>query len=376
MTTDTMPGSGITGSGRPAFAGDNKLKLGLFGANMSCQTALTTIPERWIGDWDENVEVAELADGAGLEFILPVSRWKGYAGKVDPAGVCNETIAWATGLLAKTKRLTVFATVQAPLIHPVFAAKQFATADQIGHGRFGLNIVVGWNDQELEMFGNTVPAPDRYPYTREWVEIIRRIWAGEDEFDFNGRFFQLRGLRGKPFPYGGTRPLLVNAGMSDVGRAFAMDCCDCWFSTPPSPKDDFSQSIAEAKAPAAARGIDYPVLTSSTVICRSTKREAEEFYRYVCENADWEAVDRVLEIRRLSGRKLPEGDKQQQRQEMLKGFGSFIIVGDPDHVASEFARLNRQGIDGIAMIFVNQKREVPFFLQEVAPRLQAMGLRS
>ena len=53
-----------------------------------------------------------------------------------------ETVNWASGLLAATKRLTVFGTVHAPLIHPVIAAKEFVTADHIGEGRFGLNVVV------------------------------------------------------------------------------------------------------------------------------------------------------------------------------------------------------------------------------------------
>ena len=52
-----------------------------------------------------------------------------------------------------TKRVTVFGTVHAPLFNPVIAAKEMVTADHIGEGRFGLNIVVGWNEGEFEMFG-------------------------------------------------------------------------------------------------------------------------------------------------------------------------------------------------------------------------------
>ena len=40
-----------------------------------------------------------------------------------------------------------------PLVHPVYAAKQFVTADHAGEGRFGLNIVCGWNQGEFDMFG-------------------------------------------------------------------------------------------------------------------------------------------------------------------------------------------------------------------------------
>ena len=47
----------------------------------------------------------------------------------------------------------MFGTVHAPLFHPLIAAKQFVTADHVSEGRFGLNIVVGWNEDEFQMFG-------------------------------------------------------------------------------------------------------------------------------------------------------------------------------------------------------------------------------
>jgi len=47
----------------------------------------------------------------------------------------------------------VFGTVHAPLFNPVIAAKEMVTADHVGEGRFGLNIVVGWNEGEFQMFG-------------------------------------------------------------------------------------------------------------------------------------------------------------------------------------------------------------------------------
>jgi len=47
------------------------------------------------------------------------------------------------------------------LFNPLIAAKEFVTADHIGEGRFGLNLVVGWNEDEFEMFG--VAARSRIP---------------------------------------------------------------------------------------------------------------------------------------------------------------------------------------------------------------------
>ena len=131
----------------------NTLKLGLFGANCSSGRAVTKVPERWSGSWPDCLRLARMADDAGIEFMLPVGRWKGYGGDTDYQGETFETITWAAGLLGATKRLTVFGTVHAPMFHPIIAAKQFVTADHIGDGRFGLNIVCGWNADEFTMFG-------------------------------------------------------------------------------------------------------------------------------------------------------------------------------------------------------------------------------
>ena len=141
------------GSSRYHMHSDHPFKLGLFGANCSSGRAANVLPERWLGDWDSCAEMARIADDGGIDFILPIGRWRGYGGPTDFQGTTFETITWATGLLALTNKLTVFGTVHAPLFNPMVAAKQIVTADHIGRGRFGLNIVVGWNEPEFQMSG-------------------------------------------------------------------------------------------------------------------------------------------------------------------------------------------------------------------------------
>src|SRR5262249_1436014 len=160
-----------------------------------------------------------MADAAGIEFMLPIARWRGYGDASDYHRTTFETITWACGLLAATRTLTVFGTVHAPLIHPILAAKQFVTVDHIGRGRFGLNIVCGWNEDEFEMFGER-EHDTRYVFGQEWLDIVERIWTSDRRFDFAGQFFNLSGVTGDPKPYGGSRPVLMNAGASTAGRSF------------------------------------------------------------------------------------------------------------------------------------------------------------
>jgi len=131
----------------------NALKIGLFGANCSSARTATLVPERWLASWPDCLQMARIADEAGIDFLLPIGRWKGYGGSSNFHGTTFETVTWACGLLAATKRIAIFGTVHAPLFHPLIAAKEMVTADHIGQGRFGLNVVAGWNESEFEMFG-------------------------------------------------------------------------------------------------------------------------------------------------------------------------------------------------------------------------------
>src|SRR5205814_7406908 len=193
---------------RAQMGSANRLKLGLFGANCSSGRAMTMVPERWSGSWPDCVALAKMADEAGIEFMLPIGRWKGYGGVTDYQGETFETVTWAAGLLASTRRLVVFGTVHAALIAPLIAAKEFVTADHIGEGRFGLNLVCGWNEGEFEMFGATLRDHEaRYAYAQEWLDVVKLAWSPREDFDFAGQFIRLRGGRAYPEPYGGTCPL-------------------------------------------------------------------------------------------------------------------------------------------------------------------------
>ena len=70
----------------------NKLNLGLFGANCSGGLAVTTVPERWDASWENNQKLARMSDDAGMEFMLPLGRWKGYGEVTDHNGSNFETL--------------------------------------------------------------------------------------------------------------------------------------------------------------------------------------------------------------------------------------------------------------------------------------------
>jgi alkanesulfonate monooxygenase SsuD/methylene tetrahydromethanopterin reductase-like flavin-dependent oxidoreductase (luciferase family) len=359
---------------------DNAFKIGLFGANCSSGRAVTMVPERWTASWRDNLALGRLADEAGIDFLLPIGRWKGYGGDTDYQGETFETITWATGLLASTKRICVFGTVHAPLFPPIIAAKQMVTADHVGEGRFGLNIVCGWNEGEFDMFGvNTGDQKNRYAQGQEWIDALRRIWT-ENDFDFDGDFFHLHGVRAKPKPWNATRPMIMNAGASPDGKAFAMRNCDALFTTArrptheEAPLDEAAADVAEAKAQARVYGNEIGVYTVGVVTVRPTQREAEDYARYVDENTDWNAVDAIMEMKGFNEK--PPDVRARLRAGYARGMGGMPIIGSPDTVAAQFARVAAAGFDGMALSFVHYTNELPFFRDEVLPRLERLGLRT
>jgi alkanesulfonate monooxygenase SsuD/methylene tetrahydromethanopterin reductase-like flavin-dependent oxidoreductase (luciferase family) len=356
----------------------NKLKIGLFGANCSSGRAVTLVPERWSGSWSDNLKLVRMADEAGIDFMLPIGRWKGYGGDTDYQGATFETITWATALLASTKRITVFGTVHAPLFNPIMAAKQMVTADHVGEGRFGLNIVVGWNEGEFEMFGvHQREHEQRYEYAQEWIDVIKTIWSDKEDFDFHGRYLDLKQIRGKPKPYGGAEPVIMNAGASPVGQAFAIRNCDAFFlQASRTSLDETAQHVIAAKSQAKEQGRELGVYTVGVVTCRPTKKEAQDYWHHaIVEHADWNAVDSILALKDITAQNTPAEKFQQIRNGYAQGMGGLPMIGDPDDVAQALADLSQAGLTGIAISLVNYADELPFFCDEVLPRLERIGLR-
>ena len=320
--------------------------------------------------------MAKMADNAGIDFILPIGRWKGYGGETDFQGTTFETITWATGLLAHTKRITVFGTVHAPLFNPMVAAKQIVTADHVGRGRFGLNIVVGWNEPEFQMSGiQQREHGDRYEYAEEWIAAIKQMWKEKESFDFDADYIHLKNVVAKPKLYVDNTPLIINAGQSETGRAFAMQHCHAFFTNfRESDVKNSAEFVSKFKAAAKQLKREVNVYTQGHVVCRKTKREATEYFNYLTtEGVDYEAIHEVLRLKGINPENTPNYDDFVLNLPP-KNLG-YPIIGSPDDVAKKFQQMHNAGLSGIAFSLVHYVDELPLIVSDVIPRLESLGLR-
>ena len=206
------------------------MMLGLFLPTQTGGFSKSTLPRSSRWDFDYIRDLTLTAERYGLVFVFGLQQWllgKGGFGGEDAPSPENflDPFISTVAIGALTTRMITISTVHVLYgsWHPLHLARFAATADHISKGRFGLNIVTGYDQREPQMFGMTRIAHDeRYDRADEFSSIMEDLWAGEDNLTYEGRFYQLDGAYVSPRPAYG-RPILVSASASPAGFAYAAD---------------------------------------------------------------------------------------------------------------------------------------------------------
>lgn len=380
---DATQSEGVERATTNALFNGNKLKLGIFGLNCNNGCAMTTAPEGYFLDWEITKKVAQAADNAGFEVLVPVSRWKGLGGANNFNGRNFETYTWAAGLAALTKNITLTTTSHVQVTHPIFAAKQAATIDHISGGRYALNIVCGWFGPEIEMFGQTfLDHEDRYDYTEEWFDIVKGLWTGgdNDSFTYNGKYFQIDDCLALPKPLQRPYPAVINAGGSERGRNFIASQCDVGYIviTDHNNLDATRKQVADYRELAARKyNREVQVWTHAYVIQRDTEAEAKAYLdRITGEYGNDVAADTAAKFLGLSSEIMPAEAWQTFKTHLKAGYGGYGIVGSEAQVAEKLEELSDVGLDGVAVHWVDYDEGLGRFNEVTLPKLEAVGLRA
>ena len=362
---------------RPPLLNDNAFKLCLFGFNLTGGQTISTAEGVNNPTWENNTRLAQMADRAGFEALIPVGRWIGFGGPSQYHSKSFESYTWAAGLGAKTQHSMVVATGHVPALHPIVAAKQAVTVDHITNGRFALNLVSGWFKQEIEIFGAEMLDHDgRYAQAGEWIDVVKRLWREPEAFDFQGEFFKLTGAAADPKPIQSPHPVVINAGISPRGQQFSAQHADVGFIAGESLEQIATNAAAFRKVARDQFDRDIVLLADVVVACFPTDEEARTYADYVAEKGDKIAAGNNAAIMQAHSKGWSDEQYARFMRQFMQSYGCAQGVGSPETVARFFMDLKEAGVDGAAFsIMGHWEDNLRRVTEEVVPMLEAAGLR-
>jgi len=184
---------------------------------------------RYMPTFALNKEVVRKAERYGFDFALSMIKLRGFGGKTQFWEHNLESFTLMAGLAAVTDKIKIFATAATLTLPPAIVARMASTIDSIAPGRFGINLVTGWQKAEYDQMGlwpGDSHYKDRYNYLAEYATVLRELLE-TGRSDFKGRYFQMNDCLVSPRPHD-TK--IICAGSSDEGLAFTARYADYSFA--------------------------------------------------------------------------------------------------------------------------------------------------
>jgi pyrimidine oxygenase len=239
-----------------------------------------------------NKAIVQKAEHYGLDFALSMIKLHGFGGKTEFWDYNLESFTLMAGLAAVTERIKLYASTAVLTLPPALVARMATTIDSIAPGRFGINIVSGWQKAEYDQMGMW-PGDHyfgkRYDYSGEYVTVMKELWS-TGESNHKGEFFTMDNCMMKPVP--SSHISIVAAGQSGRGMDFAADYADFNFVmgtgiNTPTACAPTAQRLAEA---AAKTGRDVGSYILFMVIADETDEAAQATWQSYREGADMGAL--------------------------------------------------------------------------------------
>jgi pyrimidine oxygenase len=348
------------------------LDLGIFLPNAKGGAIMAeTSPPQYLPTWKLNVLNARIAEDAEFAFLLSMVKWRGFGGITNHWDYSLESFTLMAACAAVTRRIELYASVAISTIHPAVIAKMTATIDDISGGRFGVNIVSGWNKLEYEQMGlwrGDDYFKYRYEYATEYLEVLRALWTtGRSSHD--GRFFKLEDCKSYPIP-SRTIPI-VCAGQSERGLRFTAQHAD--YSFLGGQNDSLADlGVLNGKLQELARGFGRNVgaYVLLTVIAEETDDAAFAKRDFYIAHSDKTAM---AEWARVAGMDFSRATYKDLAVQTFMAIP--YVAGSYQTVADYLDGLAEQGLAGVCFIFPDYERDLQRLVENVLPRLKYRSTR-
>ena len=386
---------------------------------------------------DHYVDLARKAEAAGFDtlFLADSVSIRGIDAptfdRVIAPSLSFEPLTLLGALAAVTSKIGLIATASTSYSEPYNLARQFASLDQISGGRIGWNLVTSSDPEAAKNFGGArqrqqAAHADRYSRAREFHDVVSKLWdSWEDDallldkasgvfIDRNklhfahheGEHFNVRGpLNVLRSPQG--KPVLVQAGASEDGRALAAATAEAIFAAHQS-LEDAQEFYNDVKSQAAALGRDpehIKILPGVTIFTAPTSAEAHAKHQRL-QDLVHPQVGLALLSSLLGGvdlsqlsldgplpKELPVTNASKSRQLLIQKLaaeglsirelylklsgarGHWTLVGSPTEVVDQLQSwFEGRGADGFNILPPTYPEGLDDFIALILPELRRRGL--
>jgi pyrimidine oxygenase len=322
-----------------------------------------------------NKAVAIKAEEYGLDFLLSMIKLRGFGGETQFWDYNLESFTLMAGLAGVTNRIKLFATAASLVLPPAIMARMAVTIDSIAPGRFGVNLITGWQRPEYSQMG-LWPGDEhfatRYEHLSEYAQIAKELWT-TGQSDLKGKHFQMDDCRLLPMPEGKIQ--IVCAGQSDAGLAFMAEhadynfCLGVGINTPLA----VAETTARVQAAAAKTGRKVGALGLYMIIADETDEAAMAKWNHYQDGADLGAITWMGD--QAAADKHSGEDTNARRYALPEGainFNMGTLVGSYATVARMLDELSTvPGMAGAMLTFDDFLQGLDDFGQKIQPLMKS-----
>jgi pyrimidine oxygenase len=349
------------------------VELGIFVPIGNNGWIISTNSPQYLPSFELNRSVTLRAEAYGFDFALSMIKLHGFGGKTQFWDHNLESFTLMAALAAITKRIGIYATAATLTLPPAIVARMAATIDSISGGRFGINLVTGWQKAEYSQMGlwpGEAHFKNRYEYLGEYTQIMRELWETGCS-DFKGRFFQMDHCVLSPRPQSQVK--LICAGQSEAGMEFSARYADMNFciakgtNTPRA----IGPTIERLHAATARYGREVGAYLLLTCIIDDTDASAMAKWEHYKAGADEEALAYI------AAQSAMDSSPTANVKQIVGGEGAINLnigtfIGSPASVAQMLDELaSIPGVKGVLLTLDDFREGLDRFGREVVPRMRS-----
>lgn len=310
----------------------------------------------------------------------------GFEAALTPTGAWCEDAWISTAMLAPlSERLKFLVAFRPGLTSPTLAAQMAATYQNLTGGRLLLNVVTGGESAEQRSYGDFLDKDGRYARTGEFLEVVRRLWAGET-VDFAGKHLRVEGARLASLP--DPVPAIYFGGSSPAAGQVAAAHADVYLTwgEPPAAvaeKVRWIRGLAEQQGREVRFGIRLHVIPRDTA--EEAWAEADRLLAGIDDatiasvqaglrRSESEGQRRMLELNRGTRDGLEVSPNLWAGVGLVRGGAGTALVGSYEEIADRIEEYHAVGIDEFVLSAYPHLEGAYWFGEGVLPVLERRGL--